>query len=75
MHKSPTQARLNSPDITEEEVAACMRDIAALAKSMAPWAREAEGLDDLMTQAQMMVKDRATQRTLHFTSVSISMKN
>ena len=35
---------------------------------MAPWANDAPVLDDLMTQAQMSIKDRATQRTLHFGS-------
>ena len=35
---------------------------------MAPWSNDAPVLDDLMTQAQMSIKDRATQRTLHFGS-------
>ncbi|GFO48198.1 nesprin-1, partial [Plakobranchus ocellatus] len=62
------QARLASPDIREEEVAQIVKEIEGLRASMAPWANEAPVLDDLMSQAQMSIKDRATQRTLHFGS-------
>ncbi|XP_035824390.1 nesprin-1 [Aplysia californica] len=69
------QAKLASPDITEEEVAQCMREIEALRKSMQPWTQDADTLDDLMSTAQMMIKDRATQRTLHFSSELQALEN
>ncbi|KAK7104412.1 hypothetical protein V1264_019133 [Littorina saxatilis] len=62
------QARLASPDIKEEEVAKIMAEVQELRKSMSPWNQQAEGLDEMMSNAQMVIKDRATQRTMHFGS-------
>lgn len=60
------QAKLASPDIKEEEVARINKEVESLRKSMTPWAQQADQLDDLMANAQLVIKDRATQRTLHF---------
>ena len=45
-----------------------MAEIQELRKTLSPWNQEAEALDEKMTSAQMVIKDRATQRTLHFGS-------
>lgn len=42
---------------------------------MAPWSKEAAALDDLMANAQMAIKDRATQRTLHFGTELQALEN
>lgn len=39
-----------------------------LRRSLQPWSQDAAVLDDLMLKAQVVVKDRPTQRTLHFGS-------
>ncbi|KAL3874933.1 hypothetical protein ACJMK2_037885 [Sinanodonta woodiana] len=62
------QAKLASPNIKEEEVVKANQEIQALRADMAKWAKEADSLDDLMATAQLTIKDRATQRTLHFGS-------
>nr|KAG5692778.1 hypothetical protein BaRGS_009394 [Batillaria attramentaria] len=69
------QARLAAPDITEEEVAKIMQEIQELRQSMSPWSQEAESLDEMMSSAQMVIKDRATQRTLHFGSELASLEH
>ena len=50
------------------QVAKIMAEIQELRKTLSPWNQEAESLDDMMSSAQMVIKDRATQRTLHFGS-------
>lgn len=50
------------------QVAKIMAEIQELRKTLSPWNQEAEALDEKMTSAQMVIKDRATQRTLHFGS-------
>lgn len=62
------QARLSSPAIQQNEVAQIIHEIEGLHKSMQPWNREADALDTLMSTTQMVIKDRATQRSLHFGS-------
>ena len=62
------QAKLQSPDIKEDEVLAINREVEVMRKGMIAWAKQADRLDDLMTSAQLVIKDRATQRTLHFGS-------
>ncbi|KAL8590280.1 hypothetical protein ACOMHN_006396 [Nucella lapillus] len=62
------QARLAAPDIKEEEVAQIMAEMGDLRKSLSPWSQEAEALDEKMSSAQMVIKDRASQRSLHFGS-------
>ena len=69
------QAKLASPDIKEEEVEKINKEVAALRKSMAPWARQADQLDALMGDSHMVIKDRATQRTLHFNSELQALEN
>ncbi|CAL1544282.1 unnamed protein product [Lymnaea stagnalis] len=69
------QARLQSPNISEAEVAQIMQEINTLRKSLQPWSKEADSLDDLMSTAQMVIKDRATQRTLHFGSELQALEN
>jgi hypothetical protein len=49
-------------------VAKIMSEIQELRRSLSPWSQEADALDDMMSTAQMVIKDRATQRTLHFSS-------
>lgn len=44
-------------------------------KSLKPWNQEADNLDDLMSTAQIVIKDRATQRTLHFGSELATLEN
>lgn len=62
------QAKLASPNIKEEEVAKINAEVQALRNEMGKWADQAEALDDLMATSQLTIKDRATQRTLHFGS-------
>uniref|UniRef100_A0A2C9KCB0 Calponin-homology (CH) domain-containing protein n=1 Tax=Biomphalaria glabrata TaxID=6526 RepID=A0A2C9KCB0_BIOGL len=62
------QARLQSPNVSEMEVAQIKREIDNLRKSLQPWSQESDQLDELMSTAQMVIKDRASQRTLHFGS-------
>ncbi|KAH9507324.1 hypothetical protein Btru_056910, partial [Bulinus truncatus] len=62
------QARLQSPNVSENEVAQIKREIDTLRKTLQPWSQESDHLDDLMSTAQMVIKDRASQRTLHFGS-------
>lgn len=69
------QARLQSPDLTEAEVNNIKREIAELKASMSGWNKQADGLDDLMGASQMIIKDRATQRTLHFNSELQSLEH
>ena len=45
-----------------------MAEMEELRKTLAPWNQQAEALDEKMTSAQMVIKDRASQRTLHFGS-------
>lgn len=69
------QARLAAPGIKEQEVAQIKREIEAVRSSMLPWSRDADVLDNLMSTAQMSVKDRATQRTLRFGSELQNLQN
>ncbi|XP_076442566.1 muscle-specific protein 300 kDa-like isoform X3 [Babylonia areolata] len=69
------QARLAAPDIKEEEVARILGEIQDVRKTLSPWNQEAEVLDEMMTSAQMVIKDRATQRTLHFGSELQALEN
>ena len=62
------QAKLASPNIKEDEVAAINEEVKALRREMGDWSKQAEALDDLMAASQLTIKDRATQRTLHFGS-------
>lgn len=62
------QAKLASPNIKEEEVAKINAEVQALRNEMGKWGDQAEALDDLMATSQLTIKDRATQRTLHFGS-------
>lgn len=62
------QAKLASPNITEEEVAKINAEVKALREDMGQWMNEADTLDELMATSQLTIKDRATQRTLHFGS-------
>ena len=50
------------------QVAKIMAEIQELRKTLSPWNQEAESLDEMMSSAQMVIKDRASQRTLHFGS-------
>ena len=61
-------AKLANPNIKEEEVAKINAEVQGLRKDMAKWAEQAEDLDELMATSQLTIKDRATQRTLHFGS-------
>lgn len=69
------QQRLQNPDISEEEVAKINKEVEVLRKSLAPWNRKKEQLDDLMGQAQLVIKDRASQRTLHFGTELQALEN
>lgn len=69
------QQKLQAPDISEEEVAKINKEVEALRRSMAPWNRKKEQLDDLMGTAQLVIKDRATQRTLHFGTELQALEN
>lgn len=62
------QAKLASPNIKEDEVAIINAEVKALREDMGDWANEADGLDELMATSQLTIKDRATQRTMHFGS-------
>ena len=62
------QAKLASPNIKEDEVIAINEEVRALRREMGDWSKQAESLDDLMAASQLTIKDRATQRTLHFGS-------
>ena len=62
------QAKLASPEIQQEEVEKINKEVASLRKSMMPWDKLANKLDDQMDMAHLIIKDRATQRTLHFNS-------
>ncbi|XP_076463750.1 muscle-specific protein 300 kDa-like isoform X7 [Babylonia areolata] len=62
------QTQLAAPDIQEEEVARILEEIEEVKKTLSPWSREAEALDEKMTSAQMVIKDRPSQRSLHFGS-------
>jgi len=62
------QSKLASPNIKEEEVAKINAEVKALRDGMGKWADQADALDDLMATSQLTIKDRATQRTLHFGS-------
>lgn len=69
------QARLSSPNIQEKEVAEIQRELERLQKSMQPWSREADALDKLMSDAKIAIKNRGTQRNIHFGSELQSLKN
>lgn len=69
------QQKLQQPDISEEEVNKINKEVEALRKSMAPWNRKKDQLDDLMGTAQLVIKDRATQRTLHFGTELQALEN
>lgn len=69
------QQKLQQPDISEEEVNKINQEVEALRKSMAPWNRKKDQLDDLMGTAQLVIKDRATQRTLHFGTELQALEN
>jgi chromosome segregation ATPase len=62
------QNKLASPNIKEEEVAKINAEVKALRDDMGQWMDEADALDELMATSQLTIKDRATQRTLHFGS-------
>ncbi|BFZ08024.1 hypothetical protein BsWGS_11063 [Bradybaena similaris] len=62
------QANLLSPDTKENEVTQIIDGVEGLRRSIQPWSQDAAVLDDLMLKAQVVVKDRPTQRTLHFGS-------
>lgn len=62
------QGKLASPNVKEDEVASINTEIENLKKGMSIWSSQAEDLDDLMASSQMTIKDRASQRTLHFGS-------
>ncbi|XP_025103982.1 nesprin-1-like isoform X4 [Pomacea canaliculata] len=62
------QARLGAPDVREEEVVNINQEIQDLRRDMIPWSQNAETLDEKMSLAKLLIKDRATQRTLHFGS-------
>lgn len=62
------QAKLASPEIQQDEVDKINKEVAAIRKSMSPWNKQANKLDDQMGSAHLVLKDRATQRTLHFNS-------
>ncbi|KAK6181528.1 hypothetical protein SNE40_009363 [Patella caerulea] len=62
------QARLQSPDLKEEDVIRIKQEIEIIKKGMDDWRKNADPLDELMINAKMTIKDRATQRSLHFGS-------
>lgn len=62
------QAKLASPDIQQEEVEKINKEVADLRKAMLPWSKQANKLDDQMGAAHIVIKDRATLRTLHFST-------
>ena len=69
------QAKLASPNIKEDEVAAINEEVKALRREMGDWSKQTEALDDLMAASQLTIKDRATQRTLHFGSELQALDN
>lgn len=69
------QAKLASPNIKEEEVAKINAEVQSLRDDMGKWANEADALDELMATSQLTIKDRATQRTLHFGSELQALDN
>ncbi|KAL5008450.1 hypothetical protein ScPMuIL_014031 [Solemya velum] len=62
------QGKLASPNVKEDEVTSINAEIENLKKGMSIWSNQAEDLDELMASSQMTIKDRASQRTLHFGS-------
>ncbi|ESO86156.1 hypothetical protein LOTGIDRAFT_167389 [Lottia gigantea] len=62
------QARLASPDVKEDEVIQIKREIEMIKNGLQNWNQQSEPLDELMVNAKMTIKDRATQRSLHFGS-------
>ena len=69
------QAKLQNPDLKEEEVAKIKQEIEELRQNMKTWDKDVDELDALMGASQMVIKDRATQRTLHFNSELQSIEN
>ncbi|KAH3752033.1 hypothetical protein DPMN_186641 [Dreissena polymorpha] len=60
------QAKLENPNIKEDEVAEIKEEVKSLRAEMGEWDNQVDALDELMATSQLTIKDRATQRTLHF---------
>jgi len=62
------QQRLDSQDLSQEDVVRASKELAELQKSTLEWNDKQTELNQLMAESQITVKDRPTQRTLHIQS-------
>lgn len=69
------KARLANGDLTEDEVNQVKAELEEVKSGMYPWVESSEDFDELIGAAQMVIKDRASQRTLHFGSELQAMEN
>ncbi len=59
------QAKLASNDLSQAELDAAAQELADLRKDLSEWDDKRREVDQLMTDAEMTIKERATQRVLH----------
>ena len=60
------QAKFASNDLSQAELDAASQELAELRRDLGEWDDKRRGVDQLMTDAEMTIKDRPTQRILHF---------
>ena len=60
------QAKLASSDLSQAELDAASQELADLRKDLSAWDDKRRKVDQLMTDAELTIKDRPTQRVLHF---------
>ena len=60
------QGQLESSDFQEEDAGKVKTELDAAVIQLSKWEQEAGDLDDLSAKAEMTIKDRSSQRSLHF---------
>ena len=60
------QGQLESADFQEEDAGKVKTELDAAVTQLSKWEQEAGDLDDLSAKAEMTIKDRSSQRSLHF---------
>ena len=67
-HVKALQQRLNAHDVTQADIDACSEELGELQAGLAEWESKKDVLELLINQSNVVIKDRATQRTLRFQS-------